>query len=157
LEIVRQGGGAQYLPSRPFSSSGMSTPVAISVWKALVRTLCKRIQRAMMWTVLHAPWKRSWRGTAPSVHDEVLQHFEQTEARSKFRFLCDCPVFWSSTAHMLWHCITTSLQIIDAFEMMSALQPVRKRVRPPEKARDVEDGVKSVKPARWRKQLIRSV
>jgi hypothetical protein len=43
--------------------------------------------------------------------------------------------------------------------MMSALQPVRKRGRPPEKApernRDVKDGVNYVKPARWRNQLIR--
>jgi hypothetical protein len=54
------------------------------------------------------------------------------------------------------------LDIIDVFEMMSTLQPVRKRGRPPtrEKApehdRDVEDGVKSVEPVRcWRNQLIR--
>jgi hypothetical protein len=54
------------------------------------------------------------------------------------------------------------LDIIDVFEMMSALQSVRKRGRPPtrekapERDRDVEDGVKSVKPAaRWRKQLTR--
>jgi hypothetical protein len=112
-----------------------------------------------MWTALHAAWKRSWRGSAPSVH-EVLQHFEQTEDRSKFRFLCDCPVFWSSNSHCS-HVVALYqyLQIIDVFLMMSALQPVRKRGRPPEKAperdRDVEDGVKSVKPARWMNQRIR--
>jgi hypothetical protein len=34
-------GGAQHLP-RPFSSYGVSMPVAISVWKALVRTLSRK-------------------------------------------------------------------------------------------------------------------
>jgi hypothetical protein len=93
---------------------------------------------------------------------EVLQHFEQPEDRSKFRFLCDCPAFWSSNSHCshvvaLYH----YLQIIDVFKMMSALQPVRKRGRPTtrekalERDRDLEEGVKSVNPARWRKQLIR--
>ena len=44
---------------------------------------------------------------------------------------------------------------------MSALQPVWKRGRPPtrekalERDRDLEEGVKSVEPARWRKQLVR--
>jgi hypothetical protein len=52
---------------------------------------------------------------------EVLQHFEQPEDRSKFRFLCDCPAFWSSNSHCshvvaLYH----YLQIIDVFKMMSA-------------------------------------
>jgi hypothetical protein len=96
-----------------------------------------------MWRALHAPWKRSWRGTAPSVH-EVLQHFEQTEDSSKFPVLCDCPAFWSSNSYCknivaLYH----YLDIIDVFEMiMSVLQPDEagpSREKAPERDRDVED------------------
>jgi hypothetical protein len=92
----------------------------------------------------------------------VLQHFEQPEDRSKFRFLCDCPAFGSSNSHCLnVVAVYYYLDIVDVFEMLSALQPVRKWGRPltREKAsardRDVEEGVNYVDPARWRKQLIR--
>jgi hypothetical protein len=92
----------------------------------------------------------------------VVQHFRQPEDRSKYRFMCDCAAFWSSNSHCshivaLYH----YLEVIDLFEMMSALQPVRKRGRPTtrekalERDRDLEEGVKAVKPAQWRKQLIR--
>jgi hypothetical protein len=92
----------------------------------------------------------------------VLQHFEQTEDRSKFPVLCDCPAFGSSNIHCLnVVAVYHYLDIVDVFEMMSALQPVRKRGRPltrekaPARDRDVEEGVNFVDPARWRKQLIR--
>jgi hypothetical protein len=92
-----------------------------------------------------------------------VQYFDKPEDRSKFRLICDCPYFWSSNSHCA-HVVAIyhELGVISIFDMMSDLEPMRKRGRPTtrEKAlehdRDLEDdGAKNVKPSAWLKQDIR--
>jgi hypothetical protein len=96
-----------------------------------------------------------------SMH-EVLQHFAKPDDRSKFRLVCDCPYFWSSNSHCA-HVVAIyhELKVIDVFDMMSSLAPVRKRGRPTtrekalERDRDLVDGIKHVKPSVWLQQDVR--
>jgi len=93
-----------------------------------------------------------------SLH-KVLQRFPDPNNRDIFRMECDCAYFWSGNGHCS-HIVAVyhRIGIINIFDMMSKLAPVRKRGRPTtrEKAleRDRDRDLGYVNPARWRKQDI---
>jgi hypothetical protein len=94
-----------------------------------------------------------------SLH-KVVQHFPVPGNRDKFKLHCDCAYFWSGSSHCS-HIVAVyhRIGIINIFDMVSKLAPVRKRGRPTtrekalERDRDVDIGY--INPARWRKQVIR--
>jgi hypothetical protein len=92
-----------------------------------------------------------------SLH-KVVQRFPEPANRDNFRLECDCAYFWSGNSHCA-HIVAVyhRIGIINVFDMVVNLAPVRKRGRPTtrEKALEQDLDMDYVKPARWRKQIIR--
>ena len=89
----------------------------------------------------------------------VVQQFSNNGGY--LRLVCDCAGFWD-TACYCSHVVSVyhHLGVINIFNMMSGLMPVRKRGRPTtrEKAleRDIDElDVMNIRPAAWRKTNVR--
>jgi hypothetical protein len=94
----------------------------------------------------------------------VRQEFSRNGDPKAFRLICCCANFWNNNSHCS-HVLAVYhfLGIINIFDMMSGLNPCRKRGRPTrsekalEKDRDSQEplDVMSIKPGKWRKQPVR--
>jgi hypothetical protein len=103
-------------------------------------------------TFQHGEGVRGWALLAPQGGAAL----PRTRNRGNFRL--ECAYFWSGNSHCA-HIVAVyhRIGIINVFDMVVNLAPMRKRGRPTtrEKALEQDLDMDYVKPARWRKQAIR--